>query len=124
MKRIFPGWVNRFNRIVTNRVIGKMAGKVPPYTMIHHIGRRSGTLYHIPVGAYQKHGRMSIGLAYGDDADWVRNVLAAGGAEATYRRRTVRLIRPRIVHGGAADLPLPARAFARTVGVLVCDIAE
>lgn len=34
-------------------------------------------------------------MTYGRDADWVKNVDAAGGCEITTRGRTVRLVDPR-----------------------------
>jgi hypothetical protein len=39
-----------------------------------------------------------IALTYGTQADWVRNVLAAGGCELVTRGRTYRLVDPEIVH--------------------------
>ncbi|MFI9503970.1 nitroreductase family deazaflavin-dependent oxidoreductase [Nocardia sp. NPDC052566] len=122
---IMPGWVPAFNKVVTNRVAGVTAGKVPPYTVIHHVGRRSGRSYRVPVVGVHTAGMLMIPLAYGDRADWVRNVLAAGGAEATYRRRTRKAINPRIVDAaGAEHLPGVARLLTRLVKVLVLDIAE
>ena len=37
----------------------------------------------------------ALAMTYGPDADWVKNVLAAGGCELRTRGRTVRLVAPR-----------------------------
>ena len=42
-----------------------------------------------------------LALTYGPDADWVKNVLAAGGCELRTRGRTVRLVAPRLFHDGS-----------------------
>jgi hypothetical protein len=59
-----------------------------------------------------------IGLWYGSEAQWVKNVLAAGGCELQTRGRSVRLADPRV----SADpskrvLPLPLRWAGSLVGL-------
>jgi deazaflavin-dependent oxidoreductase (nitroreductase family) len=50
-----------------------------PFTIIRHIGRRSGKLYETPIIARPVEGGFVIELTYGYDVDWHKNVLAAGG---------------------------------------------
>lgn len=96
-----PRAVARFNRVATNRVLGKLAGRAPGFVMLHHVGRRTGTAYQTPVNAFRRGERVSIVMTYGRRSDWVRNVLAAGGCEVEVRGRRVALVEPRVVEGGA-----------------------
>ena len=67
--------------------------------------------------------RIYVGLYYGADAQWVRNVLA-GGATVVRAGRTRRLERPRIVRDALTErLPATARVVVRHVPVLVADLA-
>ncbi|MFD6160955.1 nitroreductase family deazaflavin-dependent oxidoreductase [Nocardia sp. NPDC060256] len=122
---IAPRGLAEFNRIVTNRLVRPTAGKLPPYTIIHHVGRRSGRAFDTPVFASYRGDLLLVPLVYGDRSDWVRNLLAAGGGAATYRRRTRELRAPRLIDAqGAAELPRPARLYTRLVRVLVADVLD
>ncbi|MCZ2859033.1 hypothetical protein [Blastococcus sp. VKM Ac-2987] len=48
-------------------------------------------------------------LPYGPEADWVRNVLAAGRAIVEHEGRSVPVQRPRLVPTAEADRFLPPR---------------
>ena len=90
--------VARFNRVVTNRLLGPLATRLPGWAMVTHTGRKSGRRYRTPVLVFRRGNRFVIALTYGPDADWVRNVLAAGGCTLETQGRTVPLTRPRLVH--------------------------
>ncbi|MGW4846802.1 nitroreductase family deazaflavin-dependent oxidoreductase [Nocardia brasiliensis] len=122
---IAPRGLARFNRVVTNRLVRVTAGKLPPYSMIHHVGRRSGRAFSTPVFGAYRDDLLLVPLFYGDRSDWVRNLLAAGGGRATYRRRTRELRAPRVVDTATAtELPSLARIYARLVPVLVAEVTE
>lgn len=122
---IAPKWLPAFNKRVTNRLQGPSAGKLPPYSLIHHRGRKSGKPYSLPVVANYREGLLIVPLPYGSKSDWVRNVLAAGGGEATYRGVTRKFSNPRVVDAaGAVDLPLPARLYTRIVKALIADLVD
>ena len=44
-----PAAIARLNRIGINRLTRRMAGRVPPFALIEHTGRRSGTRYQTPI---------------------------------------------------------------------------
>lgn len=120
-----PAWLPRFNRLVTNRITNLTAGKLPPYTMIHHAGRKTGRAYDTPVIGFQREGLLIVPLGYGDRADWVRNLLAAGGGTATFRRHTHKFVDPCVVDAATATaLPEPVRLLTRFVKVLVADLTD
>lgn len=90
--------VARFNRAVTNRLLGPLALHLPGMGVIVHTGRSSGRQYRTPVLHVRRGDTYIIALTYGPETDWVRNVLAEGGCTLQSRGRTLRLTRPRLVH--------------------------
>ncbi|TKG63775.1 nitroreductase family deazaflavin-dependent oxidoreductase [Prauserella endophytica] len=113
-----PRGLARFNRVVTNRVASAGAGRLPGFGILVHRGRKSGRTYRTPLNVFRIKGGYVIALTYGPDTDWVRNVLAEGGCELETRGRTVRLVRPRLVHDESRGaLPQPVRAFLGVLSV-------
>ncbi|HUG17036.1 MAG TPA: nitroreductase family deazaflavin-dependent oxidoreductase [Thermomicrobiales bacterium] len=111
-----PTGVARFNRRVSNRLIGTFAGRAPGMGMVRHVGRRSGRAYETPVNVFARDGGYIIALTYGADTDWVKNVLAAGGCELRTRGRVARLRHPRIVtDAGNRWAPLPVRLVFKVI---------
>ena len=92
-----PRSVARFNKRFTNRVALRVAGYLPGFAIVSHIGRNSGRAYRTPVNAFATNGGYIIALTYGAESDWVKNVLAAGACELQTRGRRMRLAAPRIV---------------------------
>ncbi|HEY1988291.1 MAG TPA: hypothetical protein VGG43_02400, partial [Acidimicrobiales bacterium] len=70
--------------------------RLPPWAVVVHRGRISGRRYETPVLAHLHDGEVVIALFYGADADWVRNVVAAGGGELIRRGRTRVMRHPRV----------------------------
>jgi deazaflavin-dependent oxidoreductase (nitroreductase family) len=93
-----PRCVARFNRRVTNRLIGPLAPVLPHFAVVVHTGRRTHQSYRTPVNVFRRPGGYVIALTYGPNADWVRNVLASGGCELETGGRRLRLTRPRLIH--------------------------
>jgi deazaflavin-dependent oxidoreductase (nitroreductase family) len=60
---------------------------VGPFSIIRHVGRRSGKLYETPIIARRVKGGFMIELTYGHDVDWHKNVLAAGGCTLVWHGR-------------------------------------
>ncbi|HEX6798402.1 MAG TPA: nitroreductase family deazaflavin-dependent oxidoreductase [Ktedonobacterales bacterium] len=113
-----PARMGRFNRHVTNRLTRPLAGWLPGFAILTHKGRRSGRTYRIPINAFRDGTGYVFALTYGAETDWVRNVLAAGGAEIENRGRHIRLTNPRIVTDTAKHwAPLPVRLALRLFGV-------
>ncbi len=81
--------VRKLNRLLTNRGALRAAGTDSSGTaVVVHIGRRSGRTFRTPVHLDRVGDSFVIALAYGANADWVRNVLANGGAVIGLRGRT------------------------------------
>jgi deazaflavin-dependent oxidoreductase (nitroreductase family) len=105
--------VAAFNRSVNNPIQLRYAWLLPPWVVICHRGRRSGRQYRTPVNAYRRGRTLAIVVLYGEESDWVKNVLA-GGAQVVRAGRTYQLRNPRLVEPGAADGVSPvARSLGR-----------
>jgi deazaflavin-dependent oxidoreductase (nitroreductase family) len=92
-----PKAVARLNRMGLNRLTRRIAPWAPGFGVVVHQGRRSGKSYQTPVNVFPTPDGVRIALTYGADSQWVRNVLAAGGAEVVTRGRRLRLVEPVIV---------------------------
>jgi deazaflavin-dependent oxidoreductase (nitroreductase family) len=113
-----PKRLARFNRVVTNRVLGPVARRLPGFAIVTHIGRRSGRVYRTPVNFFRSRDRYVIALTYGSDSQWVRNVLAAGAVDVETRGRRLHLVAPEVVHDAERTLvPGPVRHALRVANV-------
>jgi deazaflavin-dependent oxidoreductase (nitroreductase family) len=116
---LLPRALARFNRVVTNRLFSPLAGRVPPFAVVEHVGRRSGRRYRTVLWAFPYGRDMVVILTYGPSTDWVRNVLAAGSCRVKWLGRWRRFNRPGVVEGQAAAPLTPAllRAPLRLAGM-------
>lgn len=103
-----PRWLGRANRRVLNRAMGTVAPRLPGFAVLTHVGRRTGREHTVVVNVFRAGAGYRVALTYGREADWVRNVVAAGGCTVTTRGRRVELVAPRLVHD-------PTRAWAPPV---------
>lgn len=92
-----PRAVARFNKRVTNPIQSRWAGTLPLYGIIHHVGRKSGAEYRVPVSIWSAPGKVAVALIYGRNSDWVRNVEAAGSASIQHRGRMHTLTNPTVI---------------------------
>lgn len=107
-----PDALRRFNRVVTNRLLGVLAGRVRPFARLVHTGRRTGRRYRTTLWAFEEDRRVAIALTYGRGVDWAKNLLAAGGGRIELGGETSDLVNPRIVGDdeGLRFMPAPVRA--------------
>ena len=91
-----PRNVARFNRRFWNPVVLRVAGYLPWFAILSHVGRKAGRVYRTPINAFRREGGYIIGLTYGPESDWVQNVLVAGSCALLTRGRWVHLSHPRI----------------------------
>jgi deazaflavin-dependent oxidoreductase (nitroreductase family) len=57
------------------------ARHAPQFGVVIAHGRTSGTRYETPVNVFAANDGVLIALSYGEDVDWLKNVLAAGECE-------------------------------------------
>ena len=120
-----PRRVVRFNKAINNPIQRQYAWLLPPWAIVSHRGRRSGRQYRTPVVAFKRGKTLSIGILYGENSDWVRNVLAGGG-EVVRGGRTHQLVNPRVADArSVGGLSVAGRAYGRVSGqVLVAELGE
>jgi deazaflavin-dependent oxidoreductase (nitroreductase family) len=99
---VLPRALAKLNRHIANPILGRLAGRVPPMSMVVHKGRKSGRPYRTPVWAFEDDGVYRIALTYGRDVDWVKNITAAGGFELETKGTVVLLIDPVVEHDPSA----------------------
>lgn len=94
---------------ILNPLLVRLAGSkyVPLWAIIRHRGRRSGRLYATPVAIGHTPDALIVPLPFGADADWCRNVRAAGGCVMRWKGREHQMIEPEIIE----DSGLPAFAM-------------
>ena len=111
-----PRWIARANKVGLNRLTRFIAPWAPGWAVVIHRGRRSGWTFRTPLWAFRRGHGFVIALTYGSQADWVRNVLAAGGCELESRRRHYTMTEPEVYHdANATDMPAFIRFMLRRV---------
>ncbi|MCD5348130.1 nitroreductase family deazaflavin-dependent oxidoreductase [Agromyces sp. S2-1-8] len=103
----------------TEPVARALAGRrwMPIWAVIRHRGRKSGTAYETPIAIVPTIDAaiVMIGLPWGVNTNWARNVVAAGGASLRWKARDVELVHPRIVDAAVAQR-LAKAPFRRVLG--------
>lgn len=89
-----------------------------PFSLVRHVGRRSGKVYETPIIAARVPDGFVVELTYGPDVDWHKNVLAAGGGTLIWRGRAYAIghIEPLDAATGRAAYPQPQRTILRLLG--------
>ena len=119
-------------RMFTLRIVNPLTRHVAPHLPFFCIatyrGRTTGRVYHTPLNVFRRGSQFVFALTYGEDVQWVRNVLAAGGCDIRTRGRNLHLVNPRIERDLAArPVPVLIRPFLRLMAVdrfLWLDVAS
>ena len=106
---------------ILNRLVTRIAGRryVPLYVLLRHRGRRSGRAYATPVVGMRVPGGFAIPMAFGEGADWYRNIIAAGGATIRQHGTEHQLREPAAIDPDSATSPFPGwqRPVFRALGI-------
>ena len=117
MEAVLARTIARFNKRFTNRLTRPLAPHLPGFGVVVHTGRNSGHRYETPVNVFRRDDAFLFALTYGAQADWVQNVLAAGGCELMTRGKRYRLTDPLLVHDESRHLAtVVARPMLRLIG--------
>jgi deazaflavin-dependent oxidoreductase (nitroreductase family) len=104
-----------------NRLTLPLSGTrwLPLWAVIHHRGRRSGKPYATPIAARRTDDGFLIALAWGEGADWVRNIQSAGDGVIRWKGRDYDEVNPRLVDWTVANANFNAieRAVLRRLGI-------
>jgi deazaflavin-dependent oxidoreductase (nitroreductase family) len=80
-----------------NPVVRPIARKLPNFGIVTHRGRKTGRIYHTPINVFRVGDAYFFFLTYGSEAQWVKNVLAAGLCSLETRGRIVELVEPELI---------------------------
>lgn len=98
---------NTLNRLTT-RVAKSGRG---PFSLVRHVGRKSGTVYETPIIVAAVPEGFVAELTYGEDVNWYRNIVAAGGCDLLVAGAAHRVVavEPYPVDAGRRAFGYPAR---------------
>jgi deazaflavin-dependent oxidoreductase (nitroreductase family) len=109
-------WVlkNTLNR-ATTRLARSGHG---PFSIIRHVGRRSGRTHETPVILARVPEGFVAELTYGENVNWYRNVVAAGGCDVTrgHEVHHVVSVEPYGTAEGRAAFPAVTRRVLAALG--------
>lgn len=119
-----PRAVAVFNKHVNNRAQRLWAWVLPPWAILRHTGRKSGTVYRTPIVEFVGADGFTVPLLYGKQSEWVRNLLAANGGIIERKGHKYELQDPRVVDSksvvisgiGARYIRAAPKAFVATIG--------
>ena len=112
----FPRALAKYMRRTANRMTLQLAGHAA-FADLEHVGRKSGTVRHTPVRAFRSGDNVVIGLNFGRQSDWYRNIKAAGTCRLRLGREQLTLGPPVLVPAreGMKGMPWPFRFALRHV---------
>jgi deazaflavin-dependent oxidoreductase (nitroreductase family) len=91
---------------------------VGPFSIVRHVGRRSGRQYETPLIVAPREDGFVIELTYGPEVDWHKNIVAAGGGTLVWRGKeyTFNTIEALDTATGLAAFPPSQRLILRLTG--------
>lgn len=107
----FPRILARIHVHRINPFMLRLAGR-GALADLEHVGRRSGQVRHTPVRAFRRGDTVVIGLNFGRESDWLKNIRAAGRCRLRLRDEVLDL-------GPAVVVPVRqgVRSMPRLVGL-------
>jgi deazaflavin-dependent oxidoreductase (nitroreductase family) len=89
-----------------NRMMLHLAGHAA-FADLEHVGRRSGTVRHTPVRAFRVGDTVVVGVNFGRESDWLKNITSAGACRMRLGKEDLSLGAPRLVPAaeGTRDIP-------------------
>ncbi|MGP3534444.1 nitroreductase family deazaflavin-dependent oxidoreductase [Microbacterium sp. RD1] len=88
LRRAYLRLLNRTLNPITLRAARRGRG---PFSLIRHVGRKTGRVYEAPVILADSAGGLVAELTYGDTVNWYRNI-RHGGGEVVHRGRPYRIV--------------------------------
>src|SRR5262245_11587928 len=102
---------NTLNRVTTPLARSRHG----PFSLIRHVGRKSGRTYETPVILVKVAEGFIAELTYGENGNWYRNIVAAGGCIVVHHGREyeVTRIEPCSPERGVSAYPPPFRLILK-----------
>jgi deazaflavin-dependent oxidoreductase (nitroreductase family) len=101
-------FVRQFNKHFFNKITLKFAGhRGSPFSIVKHRGRKTGKSYSTPVVTIRTEDRFYIPLTYGENVDWLKNVLHASDCIIQSRGDSILMTMPQVVNASNAIIMFP-----------------
>jgi deazaflavin-dependent oxidoreductase (nitroreductase family) len=96
-----------------------LARRAPQFGVVVTHGRKSGTRFETPVNIFDADHGVVIALTYGENVDWLKNVLAAGSCEVIRSGVVQQFQSPVVVDGDEVLVYFPSvlRPVLGAIGV-------
>lgn len=103
----FPRILSRYLRGYVNQVTLRHFAGHAAFADLEHVGRKSGAVRHTPVRAFRRHDQVVIGLNFGRESDWLKNIQAAGKCRMRLGSDLLELGAPKVVpvKEGVKEMP-------------------
>jgi deazaflavin-dependent oxidoreductase (nitroreductase family) len=117
-RQLRNGWLALLKHTLNPLTRRLARSSLGPFSIVRHVGRRSGKRYETPIIVSRVEDGFVIELTYGPDVDWHKNVLAAGGCTLVWHGREylIDAIEPLDTATGRAAFPPPERLILRLLG--------
>lgn len=92
----FPRFLTWIHTEYINEVALRLVGHTA-IAELEHVGRRTGRVHHTPVRAFRTRDKVVIGLNFGRESDWMKNIKAAQRCRMRLGDQVMELAEPRIV---------------------------
>lgn len=86
--RMRKGWLALIARTINPRALAAAKSGLGPFSLIRHVGRRSGRRYETPIIVAPVPAGFVAELTYGPKVAWYQNSLATGGCELVVHGET------------------------------------
>lgn len=86
-----------------------------PFSLVRHVGRKSGAVFETPIIVAEAPDGFIAELTYGENVNWYRNIVAAGGCELVVNGVTHRVVAIELfpAEKGRRAFGFPARLILR-----------
>ena len=109
----FPRALARYTRGAVNTMTLHFAGHAA-FADLEHTGRKSGIVHHAPVRAFRTGETVVVGLNFGRQPDWYRNIKAAGTCRMRPGREQLTLGPPALVPVEQVSKTCPGYSVSRS----------
>ena len=109
----FPRALARYTRGAVNTMTLHFAGHAA-FADLEHMGRKSGIVHHTPVRAFRTGETVVVGLNFGRQSDWYRNIKAAGTCRMRLGREQLTSARQRSSPWSRASKTYPGCSVSRS----------
>lgn len=117
LRQLRNGWFVVLKHVVNPLTRRLAESSFGPFSIVRHVGRRSGKQYETPIIVAPFKGDFVIELTYGPDVDWRKNLMAREGTLIWHGKEyVINKIEPLDTLTGLAAFPPSQQVVLRLLG--------